>query len=547
MPKFTSSDVSLIADQVRFARDKTKRAAHFLIGAGCSITADIPSAKDLIEKIQTDFRGAWAALPEKSQGSYGACMDLMTVPQRREFIRQFLENPKINWGTLALAQLIEQKFVSRVLTVNFDLVLENACGLLGLQPAVYDFGVAPAADTDMIVSPAIIHLHGQSYGLVLLNTDEETDKHRAKLEPILINALRAAPLIVAGYSGSADGIFLTLLKEFRGDYPLYWLGYEEEMPAHIQPLSANRHFRFIGGADFDRFMIELAHSLRCWPPLLFTDPFAHLLKCLTPVVPDYPVGSSAKKIDLLAELKQKIQSRQEAEDQRRSLNALYMLRDYSGVAKSFASQGGQVSREDREIAYWSAVEWGDLLSERAEKAAGSRLASELYAEAAARYGDALKINRSGYEALYNWGTMLSDRADGSSGEEAEKQYAAAREKYEAALVIKRDDLDTIKALGDVLFELAQLSGGEEAARLRDLTAERYDAALKIAPSDGAVWNEWGNLLFEQAKAADSEKDANRLFGEAEKKYQEALKSKYDDEVLSNLGNFVLGMGRERHR
>jgi Tfp pilus assembly protein PilF len=172
------------------------------------------------------------------------------------------------------------------------------------------------------------------------------------------------------------------------------------------------------------------------------------------------------------------------------------------VAKSFVSRGGQASREDRDIAYWSAVEWGDLLSEREN----SREVSQLYAEAAERYGDALKINQSGYEVLYNWGTMLSDRADSSSGAEAKKQYAAEREKYEAALAIRRDDLDTIKALGDVLFELAQLSEGEEAAQLRDSAAVRYDAALKIAPSDGAVWNEWGNRLFEQAKKADDEKD-----------------------------------------
>ena len=65
-------------------------------------------------------------------------------------------------------------YVDRVLTLNFDLVLENACGLLALQPAVYDFGVAPADDPGLIVSPAIVHLHGQSYGLVRLNTDEET-------------------------------------------------------------------------------------------------------------------------------------------------------------------------------------------------------------------------------------------------------------------------------------------------------------------------------------------------------------------------------------
>src|SRR6185369_2275282 len=184
----------------------------------------------------------------------------------------------VNWGTIALAQLIVEGFVERVLTVNFDLVLENACGLLGSQPAVYDFGVAPANDPAMIVSPAIIHLHGQSYGLVLLNTDEETQKHRQKLQPVLVDSLRSAPLVVIGYSGSADGISQTLLDEFGGLEPLYWIGYSEELAAHLRGFFKKEHFHFLGGADFDRFMIELASSLGCWPPRLFTDPVGHLLQ-----------------------------------------------------------------------------------------------------------------------------------------------------------------------------------------------------------------------------------------------------------------------------
>ena len=97
---------------------------------------------------------------------YGACMALLSINERRDLIRPYLAKAKINWGTIALAQLMGAGFVERVLTVNFDMVPEAAGGLLGLQPAVYDFGVAPASDPAMVVSPAILHLHGQSYGLV---------------------------------------------------------------------------------------------------------------------------------------------------------------------------------------------------------------------------------------------------------------------------------------------------------------------------------------------------------------------------------------------
>jgi len=81
----------------------------------------------------------------------------------------------INWGQIALALMLQNKHVARVLTFNFDLVLERAAALIGLHLPVYDFGAAPAGATDIlrVSNQAIIHLHGQSNGLVLLNTAEE--------------------------------------------------------------------------------------------------------------------------------------------------------------------------------------------------------------------------------------------------------------------------------------------------------------------------------------------------------------------------------------
>lgn len=249
MAKYTSEDIQKIAERLRGARDRDW-PAHFLIGAGCSISAGIPGAVDLVKRIHKDYPAHCAELSSSNRNSYGACMALLSLNERRDLIKPYLENAKINWGTIALAQLLAENFVSRVLTANFDLVLENACGLLGLQPAVYDFGVAPANDPAMIVSPAIIHMHGQSYGLVLLNTDEETRRHREKLRPILTDTLRNAPLIVVGYSGSADGIYQTILDEFEGrERPLLDEFWRRAFYAHCslprkKSLSIHRWCRF---------------------------------------------------------------------------------------------------------------------------------------------------------------------------------------------------------------------------------------------------------------------------------------------------------------
>jgi len=249
MTKYTPADVQEVAEGLKDARDRS-RPVSFLTGAGCTSTANIPNASVLIERIHDKYPKRCAKLVGGDRQAYGACMALLTINERRDLFRPYLEKAKINWGTIALAQLIGSGFIGRVFTVNFDLVLENACGLLGLRPAVYDFGVAPANDPDLVVSPSIIHLHGQSYGLVLLNTEGETRKHREKLQPILTDSLRSAPLVVAGYSGSADGIVQILLDQFDGSERLYWLGHGDEPADHIKALMGKDYFQISGWSRF---------------------------------------------------------------------------------------------------------------------------------------------------------------------------------------------------------------------------------------------------------------------------------------------------------
>jgi Tfp pilus assembly protein PilF len=542
MAKFTSADVSKLAERLKRAKDR-KHPAHFLIGAGCSISAGIPGAADLIKKIHVDYEAHCTALSNDQRQLYGACMALLSINERRDLIRPYLEAAKINWGTIALAQLMAEGYVERVLTVNFDLVLEHACGLLGLQPAVYDFGVAPASDPAMIVSPAIIHLHGQSYGLVLLNTEEETQKHRKKLQPILVDTLRNAPLVVIGYSGSADGISQNLVDEFEGREPLYWFGYADELAAHLHGFLKKKYFHFLGGADFDRFMIELAQSLGCWPPHLFSDPLGHLLRGLGPVIP-YPTSSPGGEIDLLGNLRRKLQSLQqkqtEDETKRISLKELYMKGDYEAATRLFSSWPDRalLSAEDREIAYWSFVTWGDLLLEQAERASGEA-ASRLFVAAGEKYASALAIKPDGHEALNSWGTLLSQQAERASGEEASRLFAAASEKYAAALAIEPDQHEALNNWGNLLLAQAKRASGEEASRLFALAGEKYAAALAIKPDKQEALSNWGALLSEQAERASGEK-ASRLFAAAGEKYAAALAIKPDDhEALNNWGNLLL--------
>jgi Tfp pilus assembly protein PilF len=524
LPNFSSTDILKLSERLKRARDRG-HPAHFLMGAGCSISAGIPDAAALVRQIHNDYSAQCADLKGDNYNSYGSCMALLSVNERRDLIRPYLQKARINWGTIALSQLVKEGFVDRVLTVNFDLVLESACRLIGLQPAVYDFGVAPGNDPAMIVSPSIIHLHGQSYGLILLNTNAETQRHREKLQPILTDTLRSAPLIVAGYSGSADGIFQTLLKEFEGREPLYWVGYDEEPKPHLSPLFEKSHFQFLGGADFDRFMIELVQSVGCWPPSLFSNPVRHLINELSPIVA-YPVMDSESEVDLLGDLRRRLQSlqyeRDENDNRKTSLQELFMKGQFNEIFDQFRMRADSeaFSDEDRDIVAWSSIMVGNSLAEQAKRS--DRDGALPLAEAAAeKYHAALAIKPDSHDALTNWGNLLSEQAKRASDEEAWDLFVSATEKYQAALAIKPDSDEALNNLGNLLFERAQRIGGDESSGLLAAAAEHYRTALRIKPDKHEALQNWGGLLSEQAEQASGEQ-ATRFFMMAIEKYQAAL-------------------------
>ena len=522
MAKYTSDDVNRISERLRRAKDRS-RPAHFLIGAGCSLTAEIPSAAEIVKIIHEKYPAQCGDLTDANRDSYGACMGLLSINERRDLIKPLLDKAKVNWGHIALAQMIGSGFVGRVLSVNFDLVLENACGLLGLQPAVYDFGIAPASDATLIVSPAICHLHGQSYGFILLNTDDETRQHRDKLRPVLLDSMRTAPLIVIGYSGSADGVFQTLIDDFEVRESLYWVGYASDASAHIRPLFEKRLARYLGEADFDRFMIDLAQALECWPPPLFADPLGQLRRELKPVVP-YPVGETGGEVDIVADLRSKLTGwRQRLRARERSfapVRSAFMKGDYPAadcaIRMLTATERADLSREELEITIWSLLEYALLRREQAMRASEEADAKRLFAEANEACEHALVIKPDSHEALNNWGIVQHGQAKRASEPDASRLFAEGGDKYARALAIKPEKHEALNNWGALLSEQARRANGEDASRLFVQAGAKYEAALTIKPDKYQALGNWGAMLVEQGRRASGE-ERERLFIEAERK------------------------------
>jgi NAD-dependent SIR2 family protein deacetylase len=176
-----------LEDIVEALRPKpgTTRKCTVLLGAGCSISAGIPSAGAVVEHIRTAYPAAYARATPKD---YPGCMAALDRGVRRDLIGGYIDNAKINWAHLALAQLIDHDFVDRVLTTNFDPLVSRACSLINSFPAVYDFAASHLFNPDQVSEKSIFHLHGQRDGFVLLNTREEVNKHRRYVKPVFEDA-----------------------------------------------------------------------------------------------------------------------------------------------------------------------------------------------------------------------------------------------------------------------------------------------------------------------------------------------------------------------
>ena len=122
---------------------------------------------------------------------------------------------------------------------------------------------------------------------LLLNTEEETKAHSAKIAPVLRQSMDH-PLIVIGYSGETDDVLRIVREHYPGGEYLYWLSHDDDPhPAVRSVADYHRYFKCVSGVHADRFLIELAQKLQCWPPSICTNPIGHLLAELEPVA-DYP-------------------------------------------------------------------------------------------------------------------------------------------------------------------------------------------------------------------------------------------------------------------
>jgi len=560
MGKYTKKDIVYLAGLIRDQIEEyPEKPFALLTGAGCSRSAGIPLASEFVKIINERYNSRCERqLRPEQRGDYGLCMSALPTSLRKDLLDEYLKDAKVNWGHIAIAAMMEAGFIGRVLTFNFDSLLAKACGLLGFYPATYDFVTGATGQMNLIAKRAVIHLHGQGHGIAMMNSGRQTKGNTVNLEPLFKHILSEYPLITAGYSGKADAAFDTFQSIYSGAQSFFWTDYEKEPDGHIQKLleKGERSAEFLGGADSDKFFMDLAKGLGCWPPKLFTNAYGHLLDELE-FVGAFPDSSK----DILEELKSELQTRS-IEKSKEPDDRLEALLDEDWETLEKLINDTSMSDSDKELLALAKFSQAldlvdkDNLSEKNlvaiaklnEEAArlkpdyhealynsGTALTKlarikndeDLFRESFEKYAEAVRIKPDDNDTFNNWGNALSDLA---KTKKDERLFRESYEKYAEAACIKPDDNDTFNNWATAISDLAKIKNDEDLFRE---SFEKYAEAVRINPDDHDASFNWGLALFDLAKIKNDES----LFRESSEKYAKCVRIKPDDyEAFSNWAN-----------
>lgn len=249
----------------RFAERKSR--LMWLLGAGASASAGLPTAFDMILRFKRDLymsqshgdRGAPADIsqpavrhrvdahiasleglpPPGDEDEYSALFERAypSEQDRQSLIDSQLAGGKPSYGHIALAALMRKGLARMIWTTNFDTLIADACakvydGTGALTTATLD---APDVATHAVQRerwPLEVKLHGDFRSRRLKNTGEELRRQDAQLRSILQSSCSRFGIIVVGYSGRDQSIMQTLTQamEEPGSFPagLFWLRRESD-------------------------------------------------------------------------------------------------------------------------------------------------------------------------------------------------------------------------------------------------------------------------------------------------------------------------------
>jgi hypothetical protein len=253
-----------------FARRFSLRSSNlmWLLGAGASASAGIPTAGDMIwEFKQTLFVTQRRVSPKMvadlsspairaqlqahidslgrlpatgAPEEYAALFEAVYPAEadRRVYLDSKMSGAKPSYAHIALATLMRAQLCRLVWTTNLDPLIADACarvydGTGYLTTATLDAPALAKQCVDEGRWPVEVKLHGDFRSRRLKNTSDELRLQDEQLRRILVDSCRRFGLVVAGYSGRDSSVMDALDEATQaGAFPagVFWLHRGEDPP-----------------------------------------------------------------------------------------------------------------------------------------------------------------------------------------------------------------------------------------------------------------------------------------------------------------------------
>ncbi|MEQ1156036.1 tetratricopeptide repeat protein [Acinetobacter johnsonii] len=271
------------------------------------------------------------------------------------------------------------------------------------------------------------------------------------------------------------------------------------------------HRNFIGEQDADKFLLELAIELKCFPTELFKDPIKHL-KEICEYVNNFPLNTSESEIDVLEDTKKTLEIADKTKPAITTIKLAELLH-----AKKFETIINQVKNLDLKIKPISKIVASAYLGKALIFLTKDESQFQIH------FDKAISLKPDFYQAYADVGTKLisSNKIDA---------LIKAKDFFENCFTInpKIKD-DTI--IGHYAIALSKLAQIREDKSLFEKALVQYENALKIQPDDPDHRGNYGTALSELAKIKQDES----LFEKAFVQYESALIIQPDH--ADHLGNY----------
>lgn len=233
-----------------FARGFALRARNtaWLVGAGTSAEARVPTAGQLIDRLLVELYASdnglpvdqvlaqprWqesvyplydgqGGLPNITDDAFYSAIFERVFPDRdarARFIMEALASRVPHYGQHVLASLAACDLAPLLVTTNFDPLLEDAIrGMLsavGSQARLTVLDPQSAARVGFAIAtdqrPIVVKIHGDLGSVTLSNTEAELAEHDPELRAAVLAQLSRYGLVVAGYSGR-DPAVMRMLRD----------------------------------------------------------------------------------------------------------------------------------------------------------------------------------------------------------------------------------------------------------------------------------------------------------------------------------------------